>query len=319
MRPLAAAGDGRHADRRAGAIAVLADWVDSDPMRDLVGAFEEAWPPGTLGDVLDGLETISAKYWDFRGRDNSERWEAESPELPAPVVEVVYESGRQLGLVEESTPSTTNYDAVAVLGGGRQTPLVRSRFLADLMRRGAVSTERIFLLGSPRPVLDSERELTLDYAEGAATEFDLMNAAGEHAFGVAEHREDHGAVAGSDHPFAQWHVRRYAEVDGVHVTSISAPSSDLARRPNTGDTYDWLVRHGDLMGGESVLLVTSAWFTAFQGFDAIRLLDLPHGLNSEIVGFGAQRAPRHLSPTVLLQEVRSGVRSARQLYLSATG
>jgi hypothetical protein len=306
-------------ERRASAVALLAGWVESQPMQDLVEAFGEPWPSGSLVDLLTGLEDISSRHWDFRSRNNSERWEAESPDLSDEVVSAVFDSARRLGLVDESTPRATNYDAVAILGGGRQTPLVRSQFLADLIEKGEVVTPRVYLLGSPRAIIESERQFSDTYAPQATSEFDLMNAAGERAFGLTTFGEEAGAVDGSDHPYAQWRLRRYEASDNVHVTSISAPTSDLSRRPNTGDTYEWLMRHGDLVRGERVLLVTSAWFTAFQGFDAIRLLDLPHGLHTEIVGFGRDRVPAHVSPTVLLQEVRSGIRSALNLYQSASG
>ena len=305
-------------ERRVEAVETLGRWVQSAPMRNLVAAFEVDWPSGSLLDVLEGLEDISARHWDFRGRDASERWEARPSDLRPDLASLIFDACRKLGLVDETTPLGETYDAAAVLGGGRQTPLVRAGYLAELIDKGLVSTPQIYLLGSPRLLLASERDFTDDYTPMAETEFDLMNAAGERAFALTTFDEQEGAVTdGGDHPYSRWRVRTYAS-SPTTVTSISAPSSDLSRRPNTADTYAWMVQHGELNPGDRILLVTSAWFTAFQGFDAIRMLDLPHDLHTEIVGFGRDRVPSHVSTAVLLQEVRSGIRSAHQLYLTAT-
>jgi hypothetical protein len=298
---------------RAQAIERVDSWIHHPALAELVSAFGEAWPVGDIGQELAGLEEISAKHWNLRDLGGGERWEAPSRELPADVALLAVDACRQLDLVDESAPSGYSYDALVVLGGGGLTPLVRTQYASELISRGVTFT-RLYMLGSPRPVAEAEARLVARYAPAAKTEFDLMAAAAEQVFQLGAHADDTGALpARSDHPFAQWTVRRYDD-NALPTTIIGAPSSDLQRRPNTGDTYEWMFRQGGLAAGHSLLLVTSAWFTVFQGFDAIRLLELPHVLATETVGFGMERLALPLSPTYLLQELRSGIRSAHALY-----
>ena len=90
--------------------------------------------------------------------------EARPSDLRPDLASLVFDACGELGLVDETTPLGETYDAAAVLGGGRQTPLVRAGYLAELIHRGLASTPQIYLLGSPRLLLASEKEFTDDYA-----------------------------------------------------------------------------------------------------------------------------------------------------------
>lgn len=295
-------------------ISAIESWVSHDAMKELVARFGDSWPNGDVGHVLAGLEEVSIKHWNARSRGAGERWEAPPTDFDPDVATTVIDCCRRLGLLDASTPKRDCYDAVVILGGGGDTPLIRTRHAESLVRRGIVRTRRVYLLGSPRQVGALERPRLAEYAPFARTEFDLMCAAAEHEFGVRRFIERHGSSpANSAEPFAQWTCRRYTD-PSMELTALSAPSSDLERRPVTGDTYEFMYSLGEFESGDHLLIVTSAWFTAFQGFDALRLLDLAHGLETETVGFGIDEYPRPMSPSELLQEVRSGIRSARGLY-----
>jgi hypothetical protein len=63
--------------------------------------------------------------------------------------------------------------------------------------------------------------------------------------------------------------------------------------------------------------LTTQLFIPFQGFDALRRLYLPLGVEVDAVGFDAERGDRPLIAVDLLQEVLSGIRSARRLVVDA--
>jgi len=68
--------------------------------------------------------------------------------------------------------------------------------------------------------------------------------------------------------------------------------------------------------GQTAIVVTTQVFVPFQTFDALRMLSLPHGVDVTAVGFGFERGDRPMTPEFELQEVLSGIRSARRLASS---
>jgi len=168
------------------------------------------------------------------------------------------------------------------------------------------------------------------YAPGAGTEFDLMAAGAEAAFGLGgDFREDRSDDP--DNTNRSWVVRDYAAKGRwPEVTLVCAPSSEPERRrANSADTYEFfLARKGVARG----FLVTSEIYVPYQHLEALRTVALPHDLMVETTGFPAawggklqgMAGPTNYlqeimaGPTNYLQEIRSTIQAADRLLRSFT-
>ncbi|MBE1484843.1 hypothetical protein [Plantactinospora soyae] len=287
------------------------------------------------------IEQTAAGHFNFRTSDGStyrERAQAAhadfSPETRAEVLRLT----DALGLVSPRPPRSRRYARTLVLGGGYRSALFRARYAAQLQASGVVLGEVDFL-GSPRFLLDEppERPVVEPYAPGAADEFDLMIGAVRTEFGLepaevtflcgcssAEHTCPNwsaGSLPRADQtPPAFTHERRVAlaDADGQAVGSVySASTGRPPLRPDTADTLRLWARYAQPRLGQRVLVVTTQVFVPFQAFDGIRRLYLPHGVDLDTVGYGAEWKDRPQTAEYLLQETLSAIRSARRLLVDA--
>jgi hypothetical protein len=101
---------------------------------------------------------------------------------------------------------------------------------------------------------------------------------------------------------------------------LAAPSTDPEkRRANTRDTYEFWARRVKLRATDRTRMVTSPMYVPFQHSDAIRILGLRHGCGIDTIGFNPARVTVPLAadatkPDRYLQEMRSGIRSMRNLH-----
>jgi hypothetical protein len=290
-------------------------------------------PAGIRAEVLAYPRLTDSTY--------RERSDAVSLPFDPEAGEIVGRAATDLGLVRSSRPRARRFDHVVVAGGGGVSPRLRASFAAELIERHQLDPGDVWLLGSPRPVTSTERRQTDPYAPGAADEFDLMIAGGEQAF--ARERFSQTALCGCSDltvPCPEWQ-ERWRHLDpvacgltdaalqhrrqrtypgrGFDLHVLSAATGRPPDRPNTADTYALLANVAGLDQSQRVLLVTTQVFVPFQGFDAIRMLHLPHGIEVEVVGFGNEAGDRPATPAYQLQEVLSGLRSARRLAVDALG
>lgn len=330
------------------ALAVDTRWSGADGL-DLLGVYF-----GTaVEDVATSLADAATVYPNVSETGYRERWQAADLPFPAHVREAVHSAADDLGLVTPGRP-TGHYDHVVVLGGGGTSPWIRAHYAAELIQTHALSPTGIWMLGSPRPIDENaerglihklvEREPLAAgrYLTATRDEFDLMAVAAEAAFGVAaafnemnvcgctdvlarcprwqaaHEISDQARVARTDPRFQHQRHRRYATRSGPHVHVLSASTGRPPDRPNTADTYALLADVAGLGKGQRALIITTQVFVPFQRFDAIRMLQLPTGLDIDVVGFGAERGDRPSTPEFELQEVLSGLRSARRLADSLT-
>lgn len=271
-----------------------------------------------------------------------ERWQAAAMRFDDGRRSCVSDAADALGLVAPTKPTRSEYRHAAVLGGGGRTPLLRARYLEELIEKQGVQPGGVWMLGSPRPIEEGTERLATDtYAQGAVDEFDLMCAAAEAAFeatdpttrldcGCADDREpcpvwaqrmaDRGVDASrivTTAPELQ-HTRhctyRSSRVGPIDV--LSAATGNPPKRPNTADTYEFLGSAARHQPGDRALIVTTQVFYPFQGFDALRMLTLPCGLMTETVGFGGELSDRPNTAEFNLQELLSGIRSARRLVFA---
>ena len=294
---------------RAGVHEAVGRWVAAPALRTLAERFGFAWPEDvSLTALVRGLEIWSRDVWDFR--HGKERWDAAELEADVATKTAVMDAAAELGLVGTSIPSLAPADAVIILGGGFLTPLYRSRHAAAAAE--ALGCSRIISLGTGRP-LAGEREVALsaEYAPGASTEFDLMEAAARSAFGLSEPASvEQGVAPGSGEEQHRAWQHSLILGDGITLEVLRAPSTDPSRRANTRDTYRFLIERLDLGVSPRVAIATTSIFVPFQHFDALNILGEITTANVETTGFDVMTGPNPATPSNLLQEVRSGIFSA---------
>lgn len=299
-------------------------------------------PLQLLGEVID-LEKRAAEDFNFRSRDGQsyrERSEAATADFDSVTRARVVELTAQLGLVEPSSPRYKSYDKTLILGGGFQSPLLRTRYAAFLEREG-IDLGELYFLGSPRFLITSdpqEEPVTSLYAPDATDEFGLLLGAAETEFGFSsapvtflcgcssasslcpQWQYSGNVDQASEVPPEYTHERsaELSSADGLHRGSvISASTSRPPYRPDTSDTYALWARYADPHAGQRVLTVTTQVFVPFQRFDGLKRLYLPRGLELDAVGFGADWGDRPQTAEYLLQETLSAIRSARRLLVDA--
>ncbi|WP_460545450.1 hypothetical protein [Glycomyces halotolerans] len=304
------------------AIAGVAEWVGSEPMRALLAEFGGELPGGGTAANLDYLEEFSAEHWDFRA--GRERFETDAKRFDESKERFVREAARALGLGGEPKPGRRHYTHFLILGGLVSSCLFRTRFAAGLLA-GGVSTGHVTGVGGFRPFNDRDREFAeLTGVVGARFEVDAMEAGLKRAFGVVGEPEiEQGGDPDRD-PGRAWKVAAYA-AGSTSVRAVAAPSSQPARRrADTADTCRfWADRVADLRPGDSVLVITSSIFIPFQHSDAVAFMGLPYGCEVDTVGVDATALPepyfrKEYTASDYLQEVRSAIRSMRRLHRVAS-
>ncbi|MFI7284753.1 hypothetical protein ACIBOV_31310 [Micromonospora chersina] len=303
---------------RAELTAGVRAWVDSPPMRALVGHFGGDWPAGDLGAVLAGLDDFSARHWDFRG--GRERPDAREPAFDPATVGLVLDAAAALGLVRAVPPTLPRYAHLLVLGGLAHACLRRTAYAAHLARTVAGVDGEVAVLGSFRALSPVESRMLAGLGvHGCATEVDALDAGVRVAFGVDAPSEEIGESA--DHPHRAWSSRTYRPAGLPPVRVLAAPSGEPdRRRAHTADTQRFWAGHVRLREGDPVLMVTAPIYVPFQHCDALRTLAVPFGCGIDTVGVDPALATsvRVPEPTLTagryLQEIRSAVRSMRALH-----
>ncbi|NGM14334.1 hypothetical protein ENC19_17510 [Verrucosispora sp. CWR15] len=306
-------------------VADVHHWATSAPMRDLVDAFGGAFPATSddltaTGVLLKWLDDFSAGCWNFRA--GAERPAAPEPELDGDTRALVLSAAVALGLVEATKPLHEQYTHLIVLGGMARACLQRTSYAAALINGGFVGRPEVAALGSFRPLATEEQALLAAHgAAGGATEMDAMDAGVQRYLGLRSPIDDESVLDGSNQNLS-WRVRTYQRDDTPTVRVLAAPSSDPARRANTGDTQRYWAQRLQLTAEDRVLVVTSAIYVPFQHADAIRTLGVPFGVDVDTVGVEADWSHeptlhQPVTPGKYLQEIRSGIRSMRWLVTAA--
>ncbi|WP_192907071.1 hypothetical protein [Glycomyces paridis] len=310
--------------RAAGPHSLLADvaaWTGSEPMRGLIARFGGELPGTGTADDLAYLEAFSAAHWDFRA--GRERHETAPEHLDPEQEREVTAAALALGLGADAKPRREHYTHVLVLGGLVASCLFRTRFAAELLANGIVA-DHVTGVGGFRPLGGADLEsAALTGLDGGTFEVDAIEASLKRAFDIEGEPEVN--EGGDPHlaPGRAWKVSTY-EAGPLTVQAVAAPSSEPERR--RADTVDtcrfWADRVVELAPGDSVLVVTSAPYTAFQHCDAIAHMGLPYGCAVDTVGVDPATLPephfrKEQTASGYLQEIRSAIRSMRRLYRTA--
>ncbi|MFC5061957.1 hypothetical protein [Actinomycetospora atypica] len=283
-------------------------WLARPALRAMVEAYGGEWPDGSLLSRLEQLVEFSA-VWDLRG--GSSRLGINVASGPGRADRTLGWA-QDLGLIQFAAPTRREVDAVLVLGGLVTGCVSRVEYLRDLLADGLVSTAHIALLGSFRGLQDQERSLVDEFAPGAETEVDVLMALAAHL----DARPTEWELTVTGNPASAGALTELVGRRGGRPQTwlLAARSSDPDRRSaNTADTYRLAADHLKFAAGTRLLIVTNQIYAFFQHWDAVRVLGLPFDVDLETIGTPPSSNRRTFGPEWYAQEVRSTLRSARDL------
>ncbi|MCU1430307.1 MAG: hypothetical protein JWL83_4307 [Actinomycetia bacterium] len=297
--------------QRDSIVRAVDTWVRHPTLSDLATSFGFEEPRGALPDLLRALDDWSLEHWD--SRRGGERQTATDTRMYTPQqLALISRAEQDLGMQGGSQPTAGVYDLVAVLGGAWLAPLRRCEYARDAL--DGRNAEHVALLGSGRALLDGEAEVVAAYARHATNEFDLIVAAAAATFGIDTGRELSEFSTDDPDPRNRSLVRQFHSPRlGVPIAALWAPTSRPGHRANTADTVRFLARVHTPAPGSRVLVVTSPHFVTFQHADVVRDYGLAHCAIVETIGFPTTWHERPVPPHHTLQEIRSAVRSMRNL------
>jgi hypothetical protein len=300
----------------------IAAWIDSPPMRALVVAFAEAEDVSMadldLATRLDRLDSFTER-WDTR--QGRERDQADELPLTPEQDELVMRAVTALGFRDSGVPRHDRYDHILMLGGLFRACITRPAHAANLIRSGMVSTSSVTALGGHRPFSEQERALAERAGFGELNEeFAALDAGVRKAFGL----DDPSSTEGErfDSPGGSWSLHSYDTDGGLTVRVAAAPSGEPAlRRANTEDSYKWWANKVAKLGPrDRILAVTTAIYVPAQHAAAVRMLSIPFGAEVETVGIEPgdvnPALAQPFTPTKYLLEIRSAIRSLRDLFVA---
>lgn len=302
-------------------------WIYSDEFNDILLAFgSKRLNKSNLKEDIEYILAFS-ECWDYRTKQKNAidkktgeaaRWLLEEEPLNTNQIDAVSRGVYKLGLAGIEKPLAQNYDYVLALGGARYSCLYRPKHAVATIEKYEMNPKALVMLSAMRLIADSERAATDSYAEGADTEYDLINAGIEKAAALSKDYTEEAYR--NENPNKSWAVRRYDErLGGTDIYSISGPSREpLVRRANTGDTYQFLVERLHIKPQCRILLVTSQIYVPYQQLEAVRILGIPYNVYVETIGFPGEwnSTTQGMMQTVnYLQEIRSVIQSIARIVL----
>ncbi len=246
---------------------------------------------------LQALRRFARDRWDMRCGRERDRIPTSIELLPDPVLGLVRGLARDWGMVGP-LPASGPYGAAVVLGGTLASTLNRSASAAAMLAAGEVSFPLVIGLASQRPLTGSERRQAAALGAIGSTEADIMAYGLASAFGA-----DPGGWRGEDGLWQQ--VRE----DGLRLAVTQVPLRPDGSRPNTGESFDWLLRTDLLDVGAGLLCVTTPLYWIQNHINLLTRLPLA-GTDLVTAGGTADVAavaqPRYLGQH-LLQEIKAAI------------
>ena len=304
----------------------MVNWFCSEEMKELVGVFCGEFPNDiSEKDILCWLVDFSDR-WDYRKKQNSSldsttgeraRWLILDGGLSKEQKECIDKVITKLGLLGIKKPSLEQYDYILALGGARMSCLYRTKYAWQMAEKYKDRLKALVLLGALRPVAETEREATDSYALGARTEFDLMEAALQHCGSDLE--KISVWMGENEHNNLTWRMHYYRnKKNDFSIINMAAPSTDIARRANSADSYQFFWDKISEKRESSILLVTSQIYVPYQHIEAVRTLGLPYNMTIDTIGFPVEWnvnvAGGMMQYENYLQEIRSALQAMERLW-----
>ena len=263
---------------------------------------------GARGEQLDRLRDVARDRWDLRCGRERDRIPTSVDLLPAPVAELVMGLARAWGMAGP-LPASGAFGGAVVLGGFFSSTLHRSAAAAALHGE-AVSFPLVVGLASLRPLPVAERRQAATMGSAAATEADAMAFGLARAFGVDP--DDWRGGSG---------VREQTRGDGLRLAVTEVPQRVDGSRPDTGESFDWLLQRRLLDVSDGVLGVTTPLYW-IQNHSNL-LTRLPQRGTRLVTAGGNADADEQLRPTYrsqhYLQEIKAAIDALPALLAWASG
>lgn len=304
----------------------LSEWFCSKEIRDLVEVFQGKFPLDlTETETLAWLVQFS-DIWDYRQKQKNSfdsttgeraRWLIKDEGLSLEQTCCIDKVIGKLGLLGVEQPSLDKYDYILALGGARMSCLYRTKYAWDLAQKYGDALSGLVLLGAMRPIADTEREATNTYATSAYTEFDLMEAAIHHCDKNLKCVEK--LLEENENVNLSWKINYYQNsVNKFPIISMAAASTEVNRRANSADSYQFFWEKIAKKKNSSVLLVTSQIYVPYQHIEAVRTLGLKHDINIDTVGFPTEWNVNNIGGMMqyenYLQEIRSALQAIERFW-----
>jgi len=321
------------------------------------GVFEAAVHEGLLSEAayeefktLEGEERrvrLREIFTDINPRNLTKNGFIERSQLQASVssplfAEALARAADSVGMREaQPLPQGEHFKLAIVHGGAGKTPLLREQFLLDGLEESETSVEYAAMLGIDRPVDDAERGRAGEYANGATTESELMDAAAiqwmkdKGLDDVIETREVHeakkqgGYVSGMSYrvviydlsiakadgrlaanlPEALFVIE--APIDPTRLSREEGMSGLYKTRADTQDTLRFVAETADIGTGDTVLSISHQ--PVLTGQDLITkqaFLSLDAGVTS--AGYHSEALSNN--PNLVLSELCKVVETAGAVY-----
>lgn len=217
-----------------------------------------------LRERLANAVAFASATWDYRRRQQArERWEvADADDVVAAHADEIVSCARELGMVDDSLPSSEDdFDLILILGGARTANYDRTMTAAELRRTLRRQHVPIVGLTACRPIGEAEvphvAHVLPDVEAGITTEYDVMRASMASVLPVGDVMRQDGRQSGDNMGWATCSYR-----NGVHV--LAAPSTDPSRRANTLDTFLFLRQAMPVPPRSRMVCVTSPIYIGYQ-------------------------------------------------------
>ena len=173
----------------------------------------------------------------------------------------------------------------------------------------------IIALSAYRPLAESEIKGYIDYyAPEAITEFDAITKGMATVFHANHGYEDHSVK--NDNIYICSNIRRFKDLyDDIPLYCIAAPSTDLLRRANSDDCFEFFYKNFKVAEGAKIINCTSQIYTTYHQVRALKYA-MKYNIEIDTVGYSADlNAPdgmqgkksKYSNAVNYLQEIKSTI------------
>ena len=258
--------------------------------------------------------------WDYRNKQDvllktgeRARWLLEDDEFAKNNEEEIIECAKELGFIGKTELSNekTNIDYVLVLGGGKESNILRPLYSKMMIDKYAFNDAMVVGLTCDRKIDESENTEKYSYDQSCKTEFDCVRFGLQKAFNRTKYikaYEDIDKIIDED-------ITGDMPETGNKVYVLRSPANDGRERANSKDTYEYFFEVLFNQNLKNILLVSSQLFVPYQGLSFMEFA-IDKNIYFEIVGYpyilyDSTGNYKHAQAVKYLQEFRSVMLTAK--------
>ncbi len=278
------------------------DFLYNKKFLKLVKKFDNNFLPDTNFFIyLENLYNFS-NAWDYRKIQNDKiktksgenaRWLLVSDDYVLSIKNLILEVAKELTLIGNTELNSYDFNYILVLGGARETNILRPKFTKYLIDKYDIKNVSIIGLSCDREFDITENTKKFSYPNSTKTEFDAL----QYGFHLAGLKTD----------------------ENISAKILKAPSSNPLHRANSKDTYDYFFKTVFDLKFKSILLISSQIYTTYQSM-CFMPFAITYDVDFDIVGypysfFDNTGNYKSAEPIKYLQEFRSTILEIRNFIL----